>query len=244
MTWARLDDQFHSHPKIRRAWRGHPRALGLHVLALSYCADQLTDGIVDDEFVTEKIPHARERDLVTTCLELAGLWNRVQNGFRINDWHDFNPSRAEVLDRRNRDAERKRAGRSARSPENVRADSDRNPIDASRARPRPDPTQPLKAPHSPPNGGKGTGRDRRGKATAGRRQATQLAEAARRRQADADLVASVFPECVVGGEPASAVVGMVGTRQHRGRPLRDMPALELRALLFQQFPEWTDGEAA
>ncbi len=96
MTWAKVDDQFHAHRKATKAWRGHPRALGLHLLAMSYCAGHLTDGLVDDEFVDEKIPQPRERQQATAALVDAELWVREDDGWRIHDWLDFNPSKADV----------------------------------------------------------------------------------------------------------------------------------------------------
>ncbi len=126
MSWAKLDDQFHAHRKATKAWRGHPRALGLHLLAMSYCAGHLTDGLVDDEFVEEKIASAREREQATTALVEAELWAREHDGWRINDWLDYNPSRADTLEKRRKEAERKAAGRArqaAKRPENVHPDT-------------------------------------------------------------------------------------------------------------------------
>jgi hypothetical protein len=148
MTWAKIDDQFHGHRKAKRAWKGHARALGLHLLAISYCAGHLTDGLVDDEFVEEKLPNAREREQVTEALVAAGLWRRVvDDGWQINDWLEYNPSREDVLDRRRRDSERKARGRqaqSARSPRGLHAESD-GPVPT-----RPDPTKtpPLTPPQA------------------------------------------------------------------------------------------------
>jgi hypothetical protein len=144
MTWAKIDDQFHGHRKAKRAWKGHARALGLHLLAISYCAGHLTDGLVDDEFVEEKLPGGRERGQVTQALVDAGLWRRVGDGWEINDWLEYNPSREEVVDRRRRDSERKARGRQAqseRSPRGLQAESD-----------GPDPTRPDQSPPSPPRG--------------------------------------------------------------------------------------------
>lgn len=126
MSWAKIDDQFHGHRKATKAWRGHPRALGLHLLAMSYCAGHLTDGLVDDEFVEEKIPAKRERDAVTNSLVEAELWEREDDGWRIHDWLDFNPSRTDTLDKRRKEADRKARGRAAQSrvcPPNVHPDT-------------------------------------------------------------------------------------------------------------------------
>jgi hypothetical protein len=44
MAWARLDDKFHSDPKILAAGNA---AVGLYARSIAYCADHLTDGVVE-----------------------------------------------------------------------------------------------------------------------------------------------------------------------------------------------------
>lgn len=167
MSWGKIDDQFHAHRKAKLAWKGHPRALGLHLLAISYSAGHLTDGLIDFEFVEEKLPVARERKQATDALVAAGLWIPADTGWRIHDWLDYNPSRADTLEKRRADAERKarrRAANSTRSPNGRAPDSARTPrgIRAVSAEPRagapagvsrPDPTRP-KSPPAPPEGGR------------------------------------------------------------------------------------------
>lgn len=116
MTWVRIDDQLHGHPKIRKAWRGAPRALGLHLLALSYAGAYLTDGHVPEEFVEEKLPGSSERTKTVQTLVDAELWLPPETGeWTIHDYLDRNPSRAEVLARRATDSARKRNGSRAES---------------------------------------------------------------------------------------------------------------------------------
>lgn len=158
MSWAKLDDQFHGHRKAMKAWRGHPRALGLHMLAMSYCAGHLTDGFVDDEFTEEKIPNARERHQATDALVAADLWAREDDGWRINDWLDYNPSRADTLEKRQKEADRKARGRAtqAKRPPNVHPDTGEPSARTKRAvradgfdpSAGPDPTRPVEVVHS------------------------------------------------------------------------------------------------
>lgn len=132
MSWIKLDDQLHAHPKLKRAWKAHRGALGLHLMALSYCGAYLTDGMVDAGFVEEKLPAARERSAIVGALVDAGMWAEADGGWLIYDFLEYNPSKAQVLDRRRKDSERKRNG--------IQTESERNPdgvrTDASRARPR------------------------------------------------------------------------------------------------------------
>ena len=97
MAWAKVCDTLHSHPKARRA--GLP-ALGLHLLALSYCGAYLTDGFVDQPWLDERL-RGRERRLPGQLVD-AGLWEPAEGGFLVHDFLDLNPSREEI-ERRRRD---------------------------------------------------------------------------------------------------------------------------------------------
>ena len=100
MSWARLDDRFDDNRKVKRVWLACPQALGLHVMALTYCTRHHTDGLVDREYVTEKAPQARQRDRMTQALVEAGLWDEHADGWTIHDFLEFNHSRQEIEDRR------------------------------------------------------------------------------------------------------------------------------------------------
>ena len=107
MPWARVDDGFFAHPKVRRAWRCRP-ALGLHLLALSYAMKYGTEGNVPAEFVEDQLPNARERRTTVEALVAAGLWHVTEAGWSIHDFLAYNPSNADVAARRAADRERKR----------------------------------------------------------------------------------------------------------------------------------------
>lgn len=113
MTWVRLDDQLHAHPKVRRAWRACPASVGLHALALSYCGAYLTDGDVPDDFVADQLPDEAAAAAATSALEAAGLWERNGDGWRVHDYLDLNPSRADV--ERERAAKRKAGKKGGRA---------------------------------------------------------------------------------------------------------------------------------
>lgn len=126
MTWTRLDDKFHSHVKIQRAKTQGNSVAGVYTRALSYCADQLTDGFVDGWWAGT-IANAKLLAKVTE----VDLWIEVKkgasqtvterrdsgrrrladvevtfpaNGYFIRDYLLFNPSRAEVVEKRKRAA--------------------------------------------------------------------------------------------------------------------------------------------
>ncbi len=91
MPWARLDDQFWSHPKVAAA--GH-EAVGLHCRALSYSASYATDGFLPVD-VVRMLAGARLKPL-TGKLIGARLWTAVEGGWMIHDYDDpayGNPTR-------------------------------------------------------------------------------------------------------------------------------------------------------
>lgn len=108
MAWVRIDDHLHSHPKIRWAWAKCPPSLGLHLVALSFSGDQLTDGVVDDHFVKQWLPSQRMRERATAALAGAVLWERDGDAWVIHDYLDYNESGAQIRERRRLDLARKR----------------------------------------------------------------------------------------------------------------------------------------
>ena len=111
MAWARIDDGFVDHPKILKIWDRCPGAIGLHVRAIAYCAKHLTDGYIPEIAVAALSPVESERTEQVDALLEGGAWYRDEGGetFVIHDYLDFQPTRGEVAERRQRDRERKRA---------------------------------------------------------------------------------------------------------------------------------------
>ncbi|MDE2103216.1 MAG: hypothetical protein KGL39_38575 [Patescibacteria group bacterium] len=108
MPWARLDDRFHDNRKVRRVWRKQPAALGLHIMAITYSSCHLLDGHVDTDWLEDQVPSEKRRTALTSALVDAGLWTPNGDGFVVNDYLEFNPSRADVEKLR---AEKREAGR-------------------------------------------------------------------------------------------------------------------------------------
>lgn len=101
MTWFRIDDGFHSHPKVLRAGNA---ALGLWTRCGAWSSHYLTDG-----WIPAQIALDFGTKWEANCLVRAGLWVRERGGFRMHDFHDHNPTAAEVNERK---ALRAAAGRS------------------------------------------------------------------------------------------------------------------------------------
>ncbi|MEU3851770.1 hypothetical protein [Streptomyces sp. NPDC029554] len=102
MPWVKLDDRFPSHRKVALLT---DRAFRLHVSAICWCSENLTDGRITDR----ELPLvAKVRGVKATAQQLqkAGLWDRIDGGWEIHDYLDFNPSREQVLAERKKNAER------------------------------------------------------------------------------------------------------------------------------------------
>jgi hypothetical protein len=94
VAWARFDDRFHENRKIKRAWRLCPASIGLHVMAITYCAGHLTDGFVDVDFVEDRMPSKRARERAVAVLVEVGLWSAADEGWHVHDFCEFNETKA------------------------------------------------------------------------------------------------------------------------------------------------------
>jgi hypothetical protein len=103
MAWFRIEDSFHSHPKVKLAGNA---AVGLWVRCGTWSAQYLTDGLVPTHIVGD-LGKPREIE----ALVKARLWVPSDDGMLIPDFLDYNQSKGEVEARRKRDADRKRADR-------------------------------------------------------------------------------------------------------------------------------------
>ena len=94
MSWAKFDDRYDDNRKVKRAWRDNPAAVGLHAMAITYCCRHRTDGLVDLDWIEEKLPNARQRAAILRTLEERGLFSRVDDEhYIVNDYLVYNPSR-------------------------------------------------------------------------------------------------------------------------------------------------------
>lgn len=108
MTWVRIDDRVHAHPKFRLAWELEPASVGLELFALSHSAAYLTDGTVEARFVQPWFRTAVRRRRATEALVESGLWVPNGAGWEIHDYLDYNESRDQTLARRRADVARKK----------------------------------------------------------------------------------------------------------------------------------------
>ena len=95
MAWTRIDDKFLNNIKIQKAG-----ALGmaLYLAGLIHCNTNLTDGFIDEEILPMlyglSFQTARNKS-VEKLVELK-LWHKVESGYLINDFLDFNRSKTQI----------------------------------------------------------------------------------------------------------------------------------------------------
>lgn len=106
MTWARLDDTFHHHPKPMKATLS---ALGLFALGLSYAADNKTRGRLPEKWVLGRI--VGDDQTAPQQLVEVGLWSREEGEYVIHDYHDYNLTPEELDELRSGSRERKQKQR-------------------------------------------------------------------------------------------------------------------------------------
>jgi hypothetical protein len=149
MTWFKVDDGLHSHPKWLAA---SPAARALWVTAGSWCAAQLTDGHVPRNILYlfgSRPGQAAE-------LVRVGLWEENGDGWTFHDWPTYQPTATEVRQERERKASAGRLGglasgrarkqnRSNSQPDaEAHAEAGASRLLSELPNPRPDPTRPTK----------------------------------------------------------------------------------------------------
>jgi hypothetical protein len=141
MTWFKLDDAFHSHPKVLRAGNG---AVGLYVRCGCYASSHLTNGFIPDAIATLYGTKPQRTSLVRVA-----LWTPVDGGYSMPDFLEFNPSAEQVKAQRAASAERQRAARErALSRRDSRVTESEVTAVSRRESHDPDPTRPDPTPSS------------------------------------------------------------------------------------------------
>lgn len=129
MPWVRLDDRFPSHRKVALL---SDRAFRLHVSALCWASENLTEGkILESEL--RVIAHVRGAKTAAKELEDRKLWDRVDGGWMIHDFLEYNPDRAKVQAEREANSARQQAWRDRKKAEKeAKAAAEKAARDAAR----------------------------------------------------------------------------------------------------------------
>lgn len=109
MSWLKIDDHFAENRKVAKL---SDRAFRLHLIALCYCARNLTDGYLDKKatnVVCAILDRPSPRRYIKELVEQR-LWRDWEegHGYQLNDYLEYNPD-AETV--RARAEERKAAGK-------------------------------------------------------------------------------------------------------------------------------------
>ena len=102
MSWIKLDDQFADHPKVVAAG---PLAAWLYVCGLTYCGRYLTDGWIPEGQV-RKLADIDDATAQAQRLVDVGLWERVDDGYLVHDYLEYNPTGERVKAERAANARR------------------------------------------------------------------------------------------------------------------------------------------
>ena len=107
MPYLLIDDGFGEHPKIAAL---SDKAFRLHLMALLWCARNTTDGAISALGMRLSSANAllARPNRVVQQLVSAGLWEPNGDGWHIHHYLEYNPSRAELQDKRKQARERQR----------------------------------------------------------------------------------------------------------------------------------------
>ncbi len=118
MSWVRIDDRAPEHRKLLEAG---PLAAWLWVCGLCYCNRQKArDGFIPASALPVLYPMPKPGTHAEKLVS-AGLWEPVNGGYLIHDYHDFQPDAetANAISEARREAGRrggKRSGEARRPP--------------------------------------------------------------------------------------------------------------------------------
>lgn len=161
MSWVKLDDQARHHRKILAAG---PTAAWLWVCGLMYCNSQKArDGIIPSIAVPVLYPITSWKREATKLVD-AGLWEPVDGGYRIHDYHDYQPTPEQAAETSEAKAAAGRLGglRSAEARRRkTQADgqaalkhgastAEANAKQSASLLPKPVPSRPVPTPEDPP----------------------------------------------------------------------------------------------
>lgn len=110
MSWVRIDDQFTDHPKLAAAG---PVAGWVYISGLCYAARYLTDGFVPENIALRFDGSSRE---LLANLVKCSLFDRVEGGYMIHDYLEYNPPASKVKAEREAAKARKHANQPPKSP--------------------------------------------------------------------------------------------------------------------------------
>lgn len=176
MPWVKIDDHFDEHPKLAAVG---PLSWGMWLAGIAYCNRNLTDGFIprnkahalcsfeyiDTEGRIWELGRACgmsgediDSEWVIGTLVDGDLWEQVPGGYRIHDYEDYQPTKAQVLAERAKKQAAGRAGGKASAKARGEAAAEASAVADSKPVPVPVPNpgsvpSSSKTPPLPPQGG-------------------------------------------------------------------------------------------
>lgn len=142
MSWFKIDDGFHCHPKALAAGNA---AIGLWTRLGAYSSDQLLDGFVPDAIAKGYGTRLELKRLLAVRLLQPGEHPDFGPGYYLHDYHDYNPTADTVRATRDAAAERQKRWRERKASVTPLRDGDSNGVSSPSRRDapptRPDPTR-------------------------------------------------------------------------------------------------------
>jgi hypothetical protein len=98
MAWVRIDDQA---PRNHKLLKAGPAAAWMWVCGIAHCQAHLSEGFIAEIAVPMiGVAGATRAKKLADVLVTVGLFERVDGGYRVHDYHDFNETKAEALARK------------------------------------------------------------------------------------------------------------------------------------------------
>lgn len=103
--WTKLSDDFFRNQKVVKAGRD---ARDLYLVGLCHCNEHLTDGFIDAAYLRRLAADAEIDDARASASKLVevGLWIEADGGYQVNDFEEYNISKAEAEAKAKANAER------------------------------------------------------------------------------------------------------------------------------------------
>jgi hypothetical protein len=120
VSWFKVDDGFHDHPKVHalaeQADQRFPLCVAIWTLSGCYAGRHETDGLVTIATLRRLVPGSSREELERAALDLVavGLWERDGESYLFHDWADYQPTREEKAEKREQDRARQARSRGAR----------------------------------------------------------------------------------------------------------------------------------
>ena len=142
MGWVRIDDNFSDHPKVIGL---SDKAFRLFITGLCYSNRQLTDGLLPYQIVMAWV--GDDPNKPSDELEDQNLWERVDKGFLIRSYTEYQPTREKVNEKRDRAKSRLKRYRDKQKAQDEAPPDDFDDFDLEletrkKRHPQPNPTQP------------------------------------------------------------------------------------------------------